>query len=74
MRFEYPGVTRDQAQRWRLKRIFKADDEIDDDADAAALASYAGGRDDLQHHHLVPRRCGDGELLRMRDRDLTTNN
>jgi len=37
MRFEYPGVTRDQAQRWRLKRIFKADDEIDDDADAAAL-------------------------------------
>jgi hypothetical protein len=37
MRFEYPGVTRDQAMRWRLKRIFKADDELDDDAYAAAL-------------------------------------
>jgi hypothetical protein len=37
MRFEYPGVTRDQAKRWRLKRIFKADDEIDDDAYTAAL-------------------------------------
>jgi hypothetical protein len=36
MRFEYPGVTRDQAMRWRMKRLFKADDDTDD-AHAAAL-------------------------------------
>jgi hypothetical protein len=38
MRFEYPGVPSDQARR--LKRIFKADDDIDDDGAYTETLNY----------------------------------
>jgi hypothetical protein len=66
MRFEYPGVTRDQAMRWRLKRIFKTDDEIDEDL--GGEIDNAPARSTRDHHvsRLADLLCeaSDGEVDR----------
>jgi hypothetical protein len=65
MRFEYPGVTRDQAMRWRLKRIFKVggglgEDLNGDDDDDIADATHAAAL-----HHLFHTRAGTALMRRV---------
>ena len=60
MRFEYPGVTRDQAMRWRLKRIFGAGDDDNE------IATPANGARDHHVSRLADLLCeaSDGEVDR----------
>jgi hypothetical protein len=65
MRFGYPGVTRDQAMRWRLKRIFKVggghgEDLNGDDDDDIADATHAAAL-----HHLFHTRAGSALMRRV---------
>jgi len=69
MRFEYPGATRGQAMRSRLKRIFKVTDgtseDLGDDEDEVWLAvaeNYLDTADGRAEYRLrYPRGCDDAE-------------